>query len=446
MSRMGLPRSSGLSLSLCLLLAAGLASCGEGRPPETVVLVVVDTLRADRLGAYGNPRTTSPHLDALADDGVLYRRAYSQAPWTTASIGSLLTSQYPRSLGIRSEQSRLDESWTLLPELFQQAGYATGAVVSHTFCSRRWGFDQGFDSFDESGIQADESRIAAQVSDGALAFLAANPSRPVFLFLHYFDPHFTYIEHSGFGFDPEPGYEGPVRDRVHARSLIRMRERLTPDDVREMQRIHDSEVAFVDHHLGRVFERLREQGRYDDALLVVTADHGEEFFEHGNLGHGRTLFDEQLHVPLIIKYPGRQGRVVEGPVALLDVAPTLAAEAGLPLSGEERGRRLRDSGRDPNRAVVSETERFGSYRSVRMKGFKLIEDTQSRKRILFDLADDPGELRDVAAAEPQRLRELEHSLEQWRVANPRPEEIPGLSLSPAERERLRSLGYLESEP
>jgi arylsulfatase A-like enzyme len=430
-------------LALSLALLAGPEGCEGGSTPRTVVLVVVDTLRADRLGTYGNPRATSPHLDRLASDGILYQRAYSQAPWTTASIGSLLTSQYPRTLGIRGERSRLDESWTLLPELFQRRGYATGAVVSHTFCSRQWGFDQGFDSFDESATSSDESRIAATVSDRALSFLDANRDRPVFLFLHYFDPHFTYVEHPDFAFDAAPGYTGPVRERVHSRSLTRLRDQLTPADVVEMQRIHDSEVAFVDHHLGRVFERLREQGRYDDALVVVTADHGEEFLEHGNLGHGRTLYDEQLHVPLIVKYPGRQGQVVEHPVALLDVYPTVAEVAGLALTGEERGRPLREAGKDPARAIVSETERFGSYRTLRVQGFKLIEDTESRTRRLFDLADDPGELRNVAADHRQRLREMEHALEQWRAANPRPEEFSTLEISEEERERLRRLGYLE---
>ncbi len=431
------------SLLLLAIASPVAVACRPPPAPRTVVLVVVDTLRADRLGLYGNSRPTSPRLDELGRDAIVYRRAYAQAPWTTASIASLLTSRFPRTLGIAQESSILDERWTLLPELFRAAGYRTGAVVSHTFCSRRWGFGQGFESFDESNVGAPEDAIAPGVSDAGIAFLEAHPDEPVFLFLHYFDPHFSYVEHEGFRFAPAPGYQGPIADRVRAPSLRRLRDGLSQADVHEMQRVYDSEVAWVDHHIGRVLDALRRSGRYAGAAIVVTADHGEEFLDHGSLGHGRTLYDEQLHVPLLVKLPGRAPGLVDDPVALLDVFPTLASVAGLSLDGGERGVDLLDREPPDPRPLFAETERFGRFRSVRLGAFKLIENTRTGAVQLFDLQQDPDERRNLAEHDRRRLSELENALEQWRVATPRGPVHREIDLSAEERERLKALGYLE---
>lgn len=431
------------SLLLLAIAAPVAVACRPQPAPRTVLLVVVDTLRADRLGLYGNSRPTSPHLDELGRDSIVYQRAYAQAPWTTASIASLLTSRFPRTLGIAQESSILDERWRLLPELFRAAGYRTGAVVSHTFCSRRWGFDQGFESFDESSVGAPEDAIAPGVSDAGIAFLDAHPEEPVFLFLHYFDPHFSYVEHEGFRFAPAPGYRGPIADRVRAPSLRHLRDGLSQADVHEMQRVYDSEVAWVDHHIGRVLDALHRSGRYAGAAIVVTADHGEEFLDHGSLGHGRTLYDEQLHVPLLVKLPGRAAGLVDDPVALLDVFPTLAAVAGLSLDGGERGVDLLDREPPGSRPLFAETERFGRFRSVRLGGFKLIENTRTGAVQLFDLRQDPGERRNLAEHQRRRLSELENALEQWRVTTPRGPVLREIDLSAEERERLKALGYLE---
>jgi arylsulfatase A-like enzyme len=340
----------GATLAAALGLTAQLlAGCGAetgSRPGPaaadrpSVLLIVVDTLRRDHLGAYGHPRSPSPNLDRLAADSVRYDDAVSQAPWTLPSVGSLLTSRQPGALGLTRFSSALGDDAVLLSELLQRHGYATGAVVSHRFCSSRWGFDQGFDVFDEDNARGHGAVTSPGVSDRALAFLDAHGERPFFLWLHYFDPHFDYLEHEGFGRPRDAAYEGPIRSGMEFPRLFELRGSLAPRDVDELRRIYESEIAFTDHHIGRVLDRLRESGRLERTVVVLTADHGEEFLEHGGLGHSRTLYQELLAVPLLVRIPGRAPGVVTSRVALLDVLPTVLAALSLPPASGAAGAEL----------------------------------------------------------------------------------------------------------
>jgi arylsulfatase A-like enzyme len=422
------------------------AACGAPpRPaePPNVLLIVVDTLRRDHLGAYGYRRATSPNLDGLAAESLRYERALSQAPWTLPAVAALLTARDPSALGITSTRSVVPPDLVLLPEILQAHGYVTGAVVSHKFVSARWGFDQGFDSFDESNVRGHRAVTSPGVSDAALAFLDAHADERFFLFVHYFDPHFSYLEHEGFGFAGEAPYTGPVRSGASFEQLSRLR--LSPADGLELRRIYDSEIAFTDHHIGRLLDALRARGLLEKTLVVLTSDHGEEFLERGGIGHGKTLHEELVGVPLLVRRPGGRPGVVRRPVALLDVFPSVLDAAGIPQPRESEGVVLPDDGgAEAGRILFSATQQGRGLRAAVDPRHKLVRRSDGRMQ-LFDLERDPGETRDLSAQVGRLAPALERALGAYESRILAAQAGARLELSRSEREALRSLGYAEEE-
>jgi arylsulfatase A-like enzyme len=422
--------------------AAGLQNTEADRSP--VVLIVIDTLRRDHLGCYGYSRGTSPHVDALAADAIVFRNAISHAPWTTPSIAALLSSRYPSDLGIDDVRAPLPEEVPYLAEALREAGYATGAVVSHSFCSRKWNFDQGFDYFDQTYVQGHDAITSAGVTAKALEFVEQHQEQPFFLWVHYFDPHDAFFDHESTPENGEPPtaeeYQGPIHSGIGFLQLQKLRKNATTSDVDELRRLYDSEIRYTDRHVGQLLARLRELQIYDKALIVFTADHGEEFLDHGRFGHTKTLFRELIDVPLLVKLPRGQGTLREDLVGLVDVAPTILEWTGCdPLEGAVGQSLLKTSPR--GRLVFSETSRNADLRSVTSRDFKLVLDLESGQKSLFTLREDPLERVDVSAQEPQALVLLHQALQRWlqretQAITPRP-----LELSEEERERLRQLGY-----
>ena len=416
-------------------------------PRPNVVLIVVDTLRRDHLGCYGYPRDTSPHIDALARAGVRYTNATSQAPWTTPSIGAILTSRYPSALGIVDEHSALPDGAFTLAERLRDAGYRTEAVVSHVFCSARWNFDQGFSRFDDSNARGHGAVTSEAVSRRAIEIIdaAAGQGRPFFLWLHYFDPHFDFVEHGAYRFPGSRDYAGPV---VSGMSGAALRQALGANpaaaDVAQLVRFYDSEIAFTDRQIGAVLDHLRQRGLFDSALVVFTGDHGEEFFDHGLLGHGKTLFGELVGVPLLVKYPDRRSGVVDTPVASLDILPTILDVAGIPPGPGLEGRSLaRTPEQEPARRVFSETDRRSRLRSVRAGRHKLVLNLDSGALALYDLEQDPSEQHDVAALHPEVAASLREELLAWMRDHPLQRAEPALKIPAQDQQRLRALGYLQ---
>jgi arylsulfatase A-like enzyme len=410
-----------------------------------VVVVVIDTLRWDRTTVHGHTRDTTPHLATLAADATLYERAYAQAPWTTPSIGSLLSSRYPSDLGIQHYRRALPDDAVMLAEPLQQAGFRTGAVVSHSYCATEWGFQQGFDSFDQAAIGDPDDESSAQVTDTALAFLREVGDQPFFLFVHYFDPHFAYLDHDGFGFAAAPDYQGPIRSGLRIRKLRKLVPGLQADDWDELLRLYDLEIAHTDQQIGRLVAGMKELGLYDDSLLVVTADHGEEFGDHGRWGHTVRLHDEVVRVPLMVRYPGDTPARVQRPVALVDVMPTLLAALDLPGPDGMVGADLRAPAAQP-RPVFTETSKGARMDAVVMGRHKLIRDHEADTWALYDLEADPREQTELAAAHPEVLGELQGLLDGWRgratdgtVSGDRVE------ISAEDAARLEALGYLEND-
>ena len=443
------PVSNAPSHLLAGLLACSIGTgCGGGgtveeRPPD-VLLIVVDTLRADALGCYGGEPGASPAIDRLAREGVRFAHAVSQAPWTTPSIGALMTSEYPTTLGIITERSPLPDEVETLAEFLRARGYRTGAVVSHSFCSSRWGFDQGFDVFDESNVIGPQGVTSPGVTAKALEFLEVESDRPYFLWLHYFDPHDAFLAHPGHEFPGPEGYEGPVVSGLKLPKLLRLD--LEEPDLETLRSFYKSEVSFTDHHVGRVLEHLRAKGRLEDTLVVFTADHGEEFHDHGALGHQHTLYEELVHVPLIVRAPGRAPErargTVERTVASIDVYPTVLDVLGFEPSRPLEGRSL--FGPDEPRLVFSETSKRLHVRAVVSDRMKLVGHLGDRTIELFELGSDPGETRDLSAERPEEAARLRRALEEW-TAEVRRKRYRGaeLELSPEEAGHLQELGYVD---
>lgn len=412
-----------------------------------MLLIVVDSLRADRLSSYGYGHPTSPNLDRLAADSVRYERAYSQASWTTPSVGSLLSSQYPTRLGIRSATSALHDGLVLLPEVLRDHGYATAAVVSHEFCSSRWGFDQGFEYFNEEHMGGHQGVTGLDVSHEAIGYLRErwDRRRPFFLMVHYFDPHYSYYEHEGLTFGADEPYRGEIHSGIpfHRIEKLRRRGELRPRDVAALERLYASEVAYTDRAIGEVLDYLRSADLYDGAVIVFTADHGDEFLDHGGFGHTKTLYDEIVRVPLFVKLPGQEPGVERRPVALLDLYPTIVEAAGVAVPSWIEGRSLHSTG---ERSVFTETARKAVRQAVVSGRYKLIRTSGAGRVELYDVVGDPAETRDLAASEPAVVRRLTRELNAWSRRLASSVLDAHTSLTREDEEKLRALGYLDGSP
>ena len=442
------------ALGALLLAGTALVSGCAGEPRQNVLMIVVDTLRRDHLGCYGYARDTSPEIDRFAAGATRYEHAYAAAPWTTPSIGALLASRYPSELGISAEPDRLDDRFVVLAEVLAAEGYITGAVIGHYFLGREWSFDQGFHHFDESHVLGHAGVSSPGITRRALEMLAAAPpKRPFFLLVHYFDPHYDYVEHEGYRFS-DPAYDGPVRSRLPFLDLLALQGSLTAADRARLVDLYDSEIAFTDAHIGRLLAGLEDLGLADDTVVVLTADHGEELLDRGGIGHGHSLYDEQIAVPLVIRYPGGEPGVVERGVGLIDVYPTLLAHLRIGVTHRLSGRSFLGAGEAATapRPIFAETD-WGGLRGVVAERLKLVRRLDDGSEQLFDLAADPGERDDLlpraglslaghspAGSDAEPLRE---PLDTWLAAMERaPHRGSEVALSDEARAELRALGYL----
>jgi arylsulfatase A-like enzyme len=409
--------------------------------PLRIVVVVIDTLRADHLPFYGYERATAPFLTRLAQDAVVFEHCYSPASWTAPATASLFTSRYPQQhgvvLGLRAtrklhEQDQatpvraLPDDIETLPQAMRRAGYATFGLSQNINISSTLGFDRGFDRFRNFPADDDAGSLTAHLTAWQTR-LAGAPRH--FLYLHYLDPHSPYRERA-------PWHDPTTRGRARTLSA------------------YDSEIRWVDEHLSAAYA---SSGWERDTLLVVTADHGEEFGEHGSVEHGRSLFGEVLDVPLIVRLPGgvRGGRRVATPVSLIDVLPTLREAVGLPRDERAAGRSLwplllHDDAAWPERPLFAHLWRPEpsaghtlDQRAVLFDGHKLI--TGMGPLALYDTRLDPLDQQDRSAADPQAVARLQGLLTGFeRALAARPDPVGARpALDDAQRARLRALGYVE---
>lgn len=411
---------------------------GAAAQPD-VIVVMIDTLRTDYLSLNGYPRRTSPELEAFAATATHYQRAYAQAPWTAPSVASFLTSRYPRELGIRQEAVHLAPGTRTLARVLKEHGYRTEAVFTNRFVSSRYGFDAGFDRASQRHLADHSSVTSHAVTDRALERMReVDPATPVFLYAHYYDPHFDYRMH--FGFDLGAREFGPA-SLGHIASIVGLRVKAFDDyDTLAARQRYDSEIAFTDFHIGRLFSGLRALGRFDDAVVVVVADHGEAFLEHGHVGHTQSLYDELVHVPLLIKAPAQTSARLEArPVALLDVAPTILQLAGLPPESSHRGVAFKPGSRA--RSIFTTTYRPDFQTALIQGRFKLIVNHDRHTVEMFDLEVDPYEQHRIEDERPAVEGLLRHRLDAWNDGPFKAAAGVEVRLSEREREIMRALGY-----
>jgi arylsulfatase A-like enzyme len=425
-------------------------SAAAGRPVN-VVLIAVDTLRADHLRFHRYPRDTSPNLDELARDSLVFQHAIAPAPWTTPSFAGVFTGFHPGALGIAREPLPMPVEIATLTEVLCEAGWQTAGVVSHILVGSRYGFDRGFEEWDETNAAGHAYVSSANVTDVAIRYVDRfqEDSRSFFLFAHYFDPHYDYTPHSQFLFSE--GYTGPVRsktDNIGELQELARSGSMEEGDLRYLRDSYDSEIAFTDHHVGRLLAYLKASGLYDDALVAFLADHGEMFAERSErwIGHTRYLYESLVHVPLLLKLPGREGvGPVAGSVSTVDLAATILDVLQQP--SEIPGRSLLRGSESAARPVFSQTRQGASKDAVVEGRWKLIRDRKAPRGELFDIVVDPGELRDLAPEYPQVVDRLERRLIEWLAELERQgrrfSKATHPVLTPEEQERLRSLGYVD---
>jgi arylsulfatase A-like enzyme len=431
-----------------------------------VLLIVIDTLRADRVGAYGNPRGLTPVLDALAARGAVFRRAYAPSSWTNPSVASLMTSRFPSQHGILTVGSLLAESEITLAEALQERGWVGAGFSANPMLPADHGFGQGFTHYHAYWGTGDPSRPqganerADRVNADVLRWLderaRAKDTRPVFLYLQLMEPHTPYEP-------PEPllarlleGRERPDLATVNRLATYGHLEEIEPAMLRAIQDVYDTEVAAVDAAIGRLLTALEGRGLLADSVVVVTADHGEEFKDHGLMGHDFTLYEEVIRVPLIVVSPRTRAPAVrQEVVGLVDVAPTLLELVGAAPPATFEGRsfapllagRPADGGRW--RTAYSELLKPPDARRLTPHERALVLDHQkliagvAGERELYALDQDPGETRPARFTEAERAR-LEQALADARTrAQENASSHVARQLDERTRERMRALGYVQ---
>jgi arylsulfatase A-like enzyme len=535
----------------CLGLLLFAVSCGGGASPQqgetsaqwdgqrrNVVLISIDSLRRDHVGAYGHkPRyagdiPVSPNIDALGAEGVVFEDAWTTSSWTLPSHMALMTGLPDRLHGVETDKFQLDPLRTTLAEQFQASGWKTAGYFSGPFLAPRYGFGRGFGDY-QSGMLTSEdftARIAVEnskrqqagiepmdadtikffrdrishwditsprINELGRAFLdqqEASADQPFFLFLHYFDAHYDHTPDaaSGLAKQFDPGYSGPFNgtnwyfdDRVMQKEKPYKRL-IGARDLEHVKALYDAEIHWVDQHVGAIIAKLKERGLYDNTIIMVVADHGDEFFDHGSIGHRSTLLQEQCRIPMILRVPGvtPEGRRVPALTRIYDAAPTLLDYAGAKglveaegvsmrelVDGEgaprtamqrifsgghrkSRGLNIRDGWRNSNFTVL---------RQFRMDSEKLDPDylftlpmtvrSLNSPYFVFDRKKDPLEKQPLSSQDPRFQQAIDAFCRDFRAAEIANEKLPksnreslvGVAISPEEQAALDELGYAGAE-
>ena len=412
--------------------------CGGVRAPN-ILLVTINSLRADHLTCYGHFNLTSPVIDAVAGEGVLFKKAIAPSPWTLPSHMSMLSSLAPRQHQVTNDDTKLRDETVLLSEVLADAGYATAGFVSGPYVKAIYGFSRGFDLYDDFSAvrrlgRPEQTIITSPIllektSEWFDSWDRDGREKPFFMFLHMFDVHYDYNPPAPYKMMFDPDYKGPVTG-IEMLFAKHFRGKIDPRNVEHLAALYDAEIRFTDFHLGEILKVLRNLGVYDNTILVVTADHGEEFFEHGWMSHRRTLYDESIHVPLIMRYPPGipAGVVVEQMVRTVDVAPTILSLAQIPkpenfgasslkaphaerdLTGLIRGGTWEDSP-----PLLSFGQLHGGLSSVRSENLKLIQRDKGAAEF-YDLVKDPREQSRLKPSDSPEYEALSKQLRAWRLA------------------------------
>lgn len=442
----------------------GLAAAGG----PNVLFVSVETLRRDHMSVCGCPRRTTPFLDELAGEAIVFDEAYSQCSWTRPSVATMLTGLYPSQHGARLTLDRLSDDLVLLPEVLRGRGYATaGFFTNEVLRHQAFNYDQGFDLFVD-----ENERLIGEVKEDVLHWLDEASREPFFVFMHTYDPHDPYSAPDEFKDAFDAGYRGSLAKLDFlSEAKLRHAGRVSKRDVEYVKGRYDAEILYTDSVLREIVDGLKARGLWDNTLLVITGDHGEEFYEHGDWGHARDLYPEKIRVPLFVRLPGgaHGGAHVTGLAGTVDIMPTVLSALHVPgpdylpgidlltalEAGNRTGRKYHLAEFWDEKLVNVDTAEYqvaAAYSSVISGRHQYILKSEAPggfSEYLFDLADDPAAQRNLAQREPDLAASFARLLEQARqdvsarsagmVPNSRPERvIPDAQTL----EQLKALGYL----
>lgn len=471
--------------TLAAATLAGIVACAPGPTPATrpnLLLIVADALRADRLGAYGSTRGLTPFLDSVAARGIVFENAYSASSWTNPSVASLLTSRRAWQHGVNSPSSVLAADETTLAEVLAEHGYATSGHTANFIFGEGNGFAQGFGTWTTllerqvDGISAPVLARPDDVNGAALAWWRRerDGGRPAFVYLHYAQPHQPYAPPRDSVAHVFPGPLPPPDVNVVNAATAFFSNLLRPGDQHagDIEGYYDADVLALDRALERLFAGLEREGFLRDAVVVLTADHGEELWDHGRFGHGRNLFQEVIRVPLIMLVPSRDTRFdVPNVVSTADVAPTLLDFAGIQPPASFAGRSLRvlleprACGSDPGLAPCGESgprswpdevlveiamsekaksdRRDDVHRQAVIVGAKKLITTRDGEPEYYDLAADPRERAPAPLTDAERAQLAEALARLGPPAGARPRVTDLMPLDEERQRKLRAIGYVE---
>ncbi|MCP4600658.1 MAG: sulfatase [Proteobacteria bacterium] len=429
-------------------------SPGSGK--TSVVFIIIDTLRVDHLGTYGYHRNTSPNLDRFARQAIQFNNAYSAAPWTLPSVGSMLTGQYPSALNVSTKAVILDGKYKRLPEMFAKKGYNTGAVISHTYLSKDYGFDQGFAQFQDVQKRGKRHSFISSpmVAKEARQFIESNSNNPFFLLVHFFDPHFNYNMHKLLDF--YPSYTGWLKSGISIERIRRKPESIKPDDKKYLRACYDSEIRYTDHYVSLVLRKLKKKKIFDKSLIIITADHGEDICSRADcwIGHTKKVTEELMHIPLLIKLPWqKRGRKIHRIFSAIDMMPTIAELVGLDIPDKDKisGKAFDlDNPGKGRRPAIGETRRWAKHTMVRLGKWKLVRDDEKKQSHLYKTSKGSLDKEDVAADHPKVVKRLEKIFFKWEKDVKKTKKDFSVTakeptLSIEQKKQLEAIGYIDPE-
>jgi arylsulfatase A-like enzyme len=468
------------------------AAAAASERPQIIVLISIDTVRADHLGLYGYERFTSPVLDSLAREGTVFEDASATAPWTLPSHASILTGQFPLRHGVMTYKTRLASTIPTLTRVLSQAGFETAAVVNTLWLKKKtYRLTNDFDRFAYVETPLGRRKPNFWVTDQAIKWIDGRSDRPLFVFMHYFDVHSDYASEESYERLFVTPYEGSADGTGWQLMVADFEEEFIEwchtdfdpkactfgnlytvdesvekihfdaEDILHIQALYDAGIRQIDTELSRFFAWLHNQGLMDETLLVITSDHGEEFMEHGHFEHFLATYQEVLHIPLIFRGKGvPEGLRIAAPVSSVDIMPTVLGLAKVPVppsvEGLDLGVLWREGESQPfeDRFLYAEASGgltyddyakgfFPIYRSVRRGRHKLVYESKGKTHALYDLDADPHERSDISATEPRVLAQLMAEMQQrYEGFSAEPEPENRVELDQEEIDQLRALGYV----
>ena len=464
-------------LFYCIFIAAISANILRAEDNQSVankpnvLLIGVETLRADHVSCLGYPRATTPTLDKLAKQGALFSKAIGTSSWTMPTNMSIFTSLYPGVHKTTDYQKKLPPGRVTLAEIMKTQGYTTAAFVSNPTLGSQYGFSRGFDLYDDFSVNLDlglnifenndrgsqhvlNAMTSEAVNRAAISWLQKNYNEPFFMFVFYFDPHYDYVPPPPFDTIFDPNYDG----RINGHGIVN-KPQPQPRDLEHIIALYDGEILYTDGYISKLLEKFAEYGIMDNTLVVVFGDHGDEFYEHGSTAHGQSLHNELTHIPLIFRWPRAiaGNKKIDCLVSQVDIMPTILDYLDIQYGGYMQGKSLKgliEGNQEKLHDIVYgevSIHKNKFFAAARSEDYKFILDLQTGEKQLFDINNDPNEQIDIYMEKSLEGPVLiENQLTLWLINNSKlaerlsgKEEDDSVELDEEQIRQLKALGYVQ---